>query len=245
MFNWSLSAGMSCLWLSAMSTAQSTENLRQLDIPTPAQLWVCGPLDIVTHAYHINYLLSLTVPWCANHPVMSISVPITSPHDPFTPLSASCSHLFSGAASLWGYTLDLHSLPDKNIPVLSSILYFMLASQSRAVYMFLRYCYPRRQQSQLFSESSSLFQLYQATEWIITGSELGQQVLEWLLSIQVYSHSVWHCPLRRQSSWGWTAACCCSCLASETHRVVLAGQNSLPAGSLSTSKSGWQRPDMP
>ena len=54
----------------------------------------------------------------------------------------------------------------------------MLASQSQAVYVFLYDDYPRSQQPQLFSQSSSIFQLYQATEWIITGSELGQQVLE-------------------------------------------------------------------
>lgn len=156
-------------------------------------------------------LLSLTVTWCANHPVMSISIPITSRHDPFIPLSASSSHLFSRAASLLWYTLYLHNLTAKNIPMLSSreVLYFVLASQPQTVYMFLCAGYPRRQQSQLFSESSSLFQLHQATEWIITGSELGQQVLEWLLSIQMYSHSVWHRPPRRQSSRGSTAACCC------------------------------------
>lgn len=49
---------------------------------------------------------------------------------------------------------------------------------TQAVSVFLRDGYPRRQQPQLFSESNSISQLYPATEWIITGSRLGQQVLE-------------------------------------------------------------------
>jgi len=95
-------------------------------------------------------------------------------------VSVPSSHLFSRAASLLGYTLHPHSLPDKTIPLLSSkkVLYFVLTSQSQTVYVFPYGGYPRRQHPQLFSESSSIFQLYQATEWIITGSELGQHVLE-------------------------------------------------------------------
>lgn len=49
---------------------------------------------------------------------------------------------------------------------------------TQAVSVFLCDGYPRRQQPQLFSESNSISQLYLATEWIITGSRLGQQVLE-------------------------------------------------------------------
>lgn len=184
-----------------MSTAhiQSTETPGSLLTPgvltpgRPTQLWVHGPLEIVTHPYHINDLSSLTVAWCANHTVMSTSISVTFPHDAsthFFPVSVSSSHLFSRAASLLGYTIYPHSLPAKSIAVLSrkEVLYFMLVSQSQAVYVFLCDGYPRKQQPQLFSESSGVFQLYQATEWVITGSELGQHVLEWLLSIEVYLH---------------------------------------------------------
>ena len=78
-----------CLGLekSAMSTAQSTAipgSLLAPDVLTPGrptQLWVHGPLEIVTYPYHTNHLSSLTVTWCANHTVMSISVSVTFPHD--------------------------------------------------------------------------------------------------------------------------------------------------------------------
>lgn len=228
-----------------MSTAQFTVtpgSLLPLAVLTPRgpTRWVHGLLEVVTPPYHINHLSRLTVTWRANHTVTSTSVSVTFPHDASTHsfLSLLPPPIYlAGQPACW----DLPSI--------------YVACQIK-VYQ----CFPARRFCILCWPASHTGCVRVPVWWL--PQEAATSALQWVKQhlSTLSSHRMDHYRLEAgTASFGVTSehSGVFSLSVAELMRLDntlllwlpgfcgWSGRTSLPVGSWSTFKSGWQRVDMP
>lgn len=216
----------------------------------PTQSWVRGPLELVPHLYHINALTLPRVPWCANHMVISTSMSVTFPHDASTrlflylfspPTYLAGLHLVPAWPARWRYTTAFQPggflfyvgcvlTGCVRVPVrwllqeaAASALQWVKQHLSTLSSHRMNHCRLRAGTASfgVISQHSKMFAFSEALSsgsWGDRAHGVGQHLVAVALGF-----------------WGW----------SSVHRVVLCGYASFPVGSLSTSKSIWQRVDMP